>query len=234
MTTPRLLVSVRDAAEAEAALAGGADLIDVKEPARGPLGRADRDVIASVVRVVAGRVPVSAALGELRDCPLVAATIELPDEVQFIKWGLAGMLRTGWGRYLILARVLGAFTKTVAVAYADWVPAEAPRPADVAAYACERGLPALLLDTHQKDGPTLLDWLPEREVASLVKTCHAGDVKVALAGSLGPAEIGRLRDVGPDWFAVRGAACTGGRDGRIDAGRVRELADLVHALSGAP
>ena len=62
-----LLVSVRSAAEAEAALAGGAALIDVKEPARGALGRADDAVIADVVRAVAGRAPVSAALGELRD-----------------------------------------------------------------------------------------------------------------------------------------------------------------------
>ena len=34
----RLLVSVRSAAEALAALAGDADLIDVKEPAGGSLG----------------------------------------------------------------------------------------------------------------------------------------------------------------------------------------------------
>ena len=65
----RLLVSVRSAAEAEAALAGGAAVIDVKEPARGALGRADDAVIADVVRAVAGRAPVSAALGELRDRP---------------------------------------------------------------------------------------------------------------------------------------------------------------------
>ena len=36
-----LLVSVRDAAEAELALAGGADVIDVKEPNRGSLGAAE-------------------------------------------------------------------------------------------------------------------------------------------------------------------------------------------------
>ena len=36
-----LLVSVRSADEARTALAGGATVIDVKEPERGPLGRAD-------------------------------------------------------------------------------------------------------------------------------------------------------------------------------------------------
>lgn len=35
---PRLLVSVRDAAEAEAAIRAGADLIDAKDPENGALG----------------------------------------------------------------------------------------------------------------------------------------------------------------------------------------------------
>src|SRR3954454_23697054 len=63
--TPGLLVSVRSAAEALAALAGGADVIDVKEPNRGSLGAADDDTIAAVVEAVAGRAFVSAAFGEL-------------------------------------------------------------------------------------------------------------------------------------------------------------------------
>jgi uncharacterized protein (UPF0264 family) len=62
-----LLVSVRSAAEAEAALAGGAGLIDVQEPGRGSLGRADAETVAAVLRAVAGRRPVSAALGELTE-----------------------------------------------------------------------------------------------------------------------------------------------------------------------
>src|SRR5690242_18461623 len=61
----KLLVSVRSAAEAQAALTGGASLIDVKEPARGSLGRADAATLTDVLRMVAGRRPVSAALGEL-------------------------------------------------------------------------------------------------------------------------------------------------------------------------
>ena len=35
----QLLVSVRDGREAATALAGGAEMIDAKEPSRGPLGR---------------------------------------------------------------------------------------------------------------------------------------------------------------------------------------------------
>jgi len=52
-------------------------------------------------------------------------------------------------------------------------------------------------------------------------------VRVALAGSLGPAEIEQLLPAEPDWFAVRGAACGGQRLGVVDADQVRRLVELV-------
>lgn len=60
-----LLVSVRDAAEAAAALEGGAAIIDVKEPRHGPLGAADPEAIAAVAHVVGTRRPWTMACGEL-------------------------------------------------------------------------------------------------------------------------------------------------------------------------
>ena len=147
--TPRLLVSVRDAVEAEAALAGGAHLIDVKEPARGALGRADDATIAAVVR----------------------------------RWGTV-----------------------------------------------------VLLDTFDKSaGRTLLDCLALREIVRLCRWCRAAGVRVALAGSLGPSHLGRLRPAGPDWFGVRGAACADARrDGPVSAGKVRDLVGLLAASVRMP
>src|SRR4051794_32096425 len=88
-----LLVSVRSAAEAEIALTGGADVVDIKEPTRGPLGAADADVIASIADAVAGRAPITAAAGELLDWPVIAtapfiAAIAL--NIEYAKFGLAG------------------------------------------------------------------------------------------------------------------------------------------------
>src|SRR5262245_48252282 len=83
-----LLISVRDATEALVAAEAGAAIIDVKEPGRGPLGRADESALRAVLEAVAGRAPVSAALGELRDWP----DERMPPEIErlaFVKWGLA-------------------------------------------------------------------------------------------------------------------------------------------------
>ena len=55
MAASELLVSVRSALEAEAALQGGADIIDVKEPMNGPLGRSDISTISAVTGFVQHR-----------------------------------------------------------------------------------------------------------------------------------------------------------------------------------
>ena len=62
-----LLVSVRDAMEARAALHGGADLIDIKEPRAGSLGSAEVGTWREICEVVATAKPLSVALGELLD-----------------------------------------------------------------------------------------------------------------------------------------------------------------------
>ncbi|MEJ2116544.1 MAG: (5-formylfuran-3-yl)methyl phosphate synthase, partial [Alphaproteobacteria bacterium] len=62
---PQLLISVRSAEEAEIAFAGGADIIDIKEPARGILGAAPLEVIRAIVERVGGKRPVSATVGDI-------------------------------------------------------------------------------------------------------------------------------------------------------------------------
>lgn len=73
---PRLLVSVRNAAEALSAIRGGADIIDVKEPSYGSLGRASlesltavekclTDTMSDATRAGGEPVPLSIALGEV-------------------------------------------------------------------------------------------------------------------------------------------------------------------------
>lgn len=219
----RLLVSVRSAAEAAEALAGGADVIDVKEPSRGSLGRADDAVIGAVVACVAGRRPVSAALG---DFPVAAA---VPACLAYVKWGFAGA-GAGSGTEDALKAELQtpSAAQVVLAAYADWQRAAAPAPETVAGWAAAAGAAGMLLDTYQKDGRTLLDWMTITELAALVERCRHLRLQVALAGSLTAQHIAQLRGLRPDWFAVRGAACRlGARAEAIDRERVQALADIL-------
>jgi uncharacterized protein (UPF0264 family) len=226
----QLLISVRSEREAEAALIGGADLIDVKDPSRGALGRADHEVLAAVRRAVAGRRPVSAALGELRDFDG-----DVPAGFDFVKCGLAGLgddpsWPANWERF----REAAGPAQAVVVAYADWQCAQAPPLDEVVALACRHVGSILLVDTCCKDKniqgrrATLFDWLPLTWVEQLILDVHRAAGRIAVAGSLGLGEIEQLRELRPDWIAVRGAACRGGdRESEVASEFVARIRTLL-------
>ena len=229
-TTPGLLVSVRSADEVAAALEGGADLIDVKEPAKGPLAPAEAEVVAAVIDAVDGQVPVSAALGEWSPNAITEAHWHLELPLQYVKWGLAGYAATpGWGEDLLdTRRELPIATEMVAVAYADWERAKSVPPAEVAKFAKRFRFKAFLLDTWGKDGKTLLDFMTAKEIATLVDGLRRVYTTVCVGGSLRPEQIKQLKGVTPDYFAVRTSACAAGkRDGVIDATRVKKWKELL-------
>jgi uncharacterized protein (UPF0264 family) len=217
-----LLVSVRSATEAQAALEGGATLIDVKEPARGAMGRADEGVLAAVLASVAGRAPVSAAMGEL----LVHQPVAPRRELAFAKWGMHGANLHNWRQAFLRLRDFHACA-VVPCAYAEETDVHTPLVEEVAAFAAEHRFPVLLVDTFHKDGRTLLDHLRLEQLARIAERCRDGGVKLALAGSLNADAIETLLPLRPAWFAVRGAACAGGRNGTVQTARVKMLAELM-------
>lgn len=236
--TSGLLVSVRDRDEVSAAILGGAGMIDVKEPGRGAMGRADDAVVSAVVKEVGGHRPVSAALGELADY-VAGATGPLDPGLAFVKIGLAGCgRRRGWADSLLELRATietNSATRLVAVAYADWRRADAPRPQDVISFALSHHCAAFLFDTWQKDGSTLLDWMTLTELAGVCDHFRVAGVTVALAGALGRWQIRQLLPARPDWFAVRGSACVGGgREGWLSRERVQRLVNVLSDPESVP
>src|SRR6476646_4792513 len=188
--TPRLLVSVRSVYEVEAALTGGADLIDVKEPSKGPLAPAEAEVVAAVIDRVAGRVPVSAALGEWSPNAITEAHWHLELKLDYVKWGLAGYSPSpGWGEDLLdTRRELPVGMEMVAVAYADWERAKSIPPGELVRFAKRFRFKAFLLDTWGKDGKTLLDFMKADEVTELVQSLKRVYITVAVGGSLRPEQ----------------------------------------------
>lgn len=222
---PRLLVSVRNADEALAALHGGADIIDIKEPAAGALGMASAATIADICHALAPhRVPVSAALGELATMSDagVAGTAGLP--LAFAKLGLAAAPRDWRER---AGRVFAGLPRVrpIAAAYADHALAGAPSVSDVLEWAQSSGAAGLLIDTFTKDGRSLFDFQPPAEVVSLIERARAAGLMTALAGSLRGDSFEAAAELGADIIAVRGAACDGNdRSSRVVASRVHALA----------
>lgn len=228
----QLLVSVRNPVEAETALSAGASLIDIKEPLRGALGAADVETIEAIVRAVAGRAPVSAALGELLDPQLNPA--RLPAALSFVKVGLSrcASLADWRERWRAAIAPLPSGIRPVAVVYADDA-ALAPDDEAVLEAARELNCAALLIDTFDKSrGDLLSHWSLDR-LADLVERCADAGILSVVAGSLRADSIRRVLPLSPDYVAVRGAVCDGSRTAQVKRELVANLVDLVTAGSAA-
>jgi (5-formylfuran-3-yl)methyl phosphate synthase len=230
MDAPRLLVSVRNVAEASAALRGGADWIDLKEPDRGALGAVDAATARDVVQCVAGRAPISAAAGELADWPTAAARELLTARgLSLLKLGLSACHGLDWKSQLQDAQreFTAADMQLVAVIYADHERAESPRPDEIIAFAAEANCPWVLVDTFDKAGGAVGDHFSPAELRALLQSVRKSGRRTVVAGSLTGATIAALPADLIDMVAVRGAACEGGRGGAVCERRVAGLRDLL-------
>jgi uncharacterized protein (UPF0264 family) len=235
----RLLVSVRDASEARAALVGGADIVDAKEPTAGALGAVTGNVLAAIADVLHPTVPISVALGDFADAaPLAAAISALPLDRRsapvYAKFALRAM-DAATARRLFRAAVEAseahpAQPRLVAATYADAAAAGAVAPVTLLQAAAGTGIHGLLLDTWAKDGRTLLDHLPGDFLGAWVHAVRTEGCLAALAGSLGTAHVPLLLRFGADVLGVRGAACAGGRTGGVEPARVRALRTAMNAM----
>lgn len=219
----QLLVSVADAVDAAAAEAGGADVIDAKDPSRGALGAVTADAFVRICRTV--HAPTSAALGDAvseEDLERDARAFYLAGAT-FVKVGFAGTTSPARMRSLLSAAHRGAPNAVVAVAYADAAHVASASPTAVLDAANEAGATGVLLDTAIKSGPGLRELTPAVALRYWVRTARDAGLRVAIAGRLTKHDLSFVRDLGADIAGVRGAACIGGRTGRV-------CPHLVHAL----
>ena len=230
----QLLVSVASATEAVAALSGGADLIDAKDPLAGALGAVSVEVLREIHTAVASSRPVTAALGDAtnemrveRDARAFAGA-----GVDLVKIGFGGIACAERVAALTAAAVRGAAAGhhgkagIAVVAYADSDRAMSLPPDAFVTLAARAGADGVLLDTADKAGPGLRGLVTPRALAAWTARVHRTGLFVALAGKLTIADFQFVRDAGADIAGVRGAACDGGRIGCVTSAKVRLLAKL--------
>lgn len=225
------LASVRNTDEAETALSSGADIIDLKDPAKGALGALDPDAIRACVRRVAGRAPMSATIGDLpmqgeivRDAVRTTASTG----VDYVKLGLfpQGDARACLDLLEQEARAI----QLILVAFADALP-----DFDAVTEAARIGARGVMLDTLGKDSGSLLDHLSVEMLADFVAAAKTEGLSVGLAGSLRARHVPLLLPLHPDIIGFRGALCRGcARDAALDADACHTIRSLMPRCAESP
>jgi len=234
-----LLASVRSLAEAEQAVAGGADLIDMKEPRHGALGAVETTVIQQVVARYHALRPLSATVGDLPAavdgeylCERVRAVADCG--VDYVKVGL----RCGAGSSS--ASSAEALVRHLAPLAADGIPlvmvvaADHGLPdADLVDALAAAGVLGVMLDTEDKGLGSLCQVLSVASIAGFCALVRRRGLLLGLAGSLIMDDIAALAPLAPDYLGFRGALCRSGRSGELDGLLVREARFRLDQVSPA-
>lgn len=231
----RLLVSVASPEDAREAVAGGADIVDAKDPGLGALGAVALVRLAEIRGAVGGARPLTAALGDAIDEAQAESQARLYAKAgaSLVKIGLLGTTNVTQATLLATAAARGASAAgggVVVVAYADASAALSIARADVIDVAARSGAHGVLLDTLDKDGPGLFGVVSPGELGLWVSTAHAAGLMVAVAGKVTAVDLPPVRDSGADVAGVRGAVCVGGRSGRVERARVQVLHECCARL----
>jgi dihydroneopterin aldolase len=220
----KMLASVADLAETEIAVAGGADIIDLKDPKAGALGAVATDIIRQAVKAVAGRRATSAVLGDL---PMEPETVRARAEevaatgVDYVKSGFFPSANAAACAEALAP--IAARAKLIAVLFADREP-EFGLLDDFA----KHGFHGVMVDTADKAKGRLLDHLPPERIPVFVDRARSLGLKVGLSGSLEAPDIPRLLPFAPDFLGFRGALCDRSqRTAAIDAEAVKHIRSLI-------
>ena len=236
----KLLISPTNEKEALQAIAGGADIIDVKNPKEGALGANYPWVIKGIKGITPKNIEVSCTLGEVPNLPgsiSLAALGAASLGVNYIKVGLDGFRTPQQAAFLLenvnrAAKECNPKIKVVATGYADAERIGAIDPLLIPKIAHKAQVDVAMLDTSVKDGKNLFDFQSKAQLKKFVTSTHAFGLKTALAGSLRKKDLPVVYGLGADIAGLRGAACTNSDrvGGQITSELVRVLAELVRQL----
>lgn len=236
------MISVVNAGEAQDAIAAGADILDVKNPAEGSLGAPAPDVVQRIRAITPSIVKLSVAIGDMPNLPGTAALAALGAAscgADYIKVGLWGPESEAEAIALLrrVRQAVSAFpaVAVIAAGYADAHRVGRLDPRLLPRIARAAGVAGCLLDTALKDGHSLFDFLTAEALRALAEEAHTAGLLFALAGALQEKDLPLVGNVGADVVGVRTAACRDNqRAGPLDPERVRRLrAALAPAVPAA-
>jgi uncharacterized protein (UPF0264 family) len=223
--------------EALEAIAGGAHIIDVKNPKEGALGANYPWIIKRIKEVTPKTLEVSCTIGEVGNLPgsvSLAALGAASLGVDYIKVGLHGIKTPKEAIFLLqyVRRAAKEFNPKIKIAVAGYADAKKIGTIDpllIPEIANKAQVDVAMLDTSIKDGKNLFDYLTIEQLQRFVDLTHGFGLVTALAGSLRKQDLPLVYSLGTDIAGLRGAACTNSNrvTGQITRKLVSELVDIV-------
>ncbi|KXS49563.1 MAG: Uncharacterized protein AWL62_948 [Halanaerobium sp. T82-1] len=227
----KLLISIKSVEEALIVKDSKFDILDIKNPAEGSLGANFPGVIKEIIEKSPNRV-ISAAGGDLPGLPGLSSqiTFGLANlKPNFIKLGFYNFNDFETAVKIIneaknAIRLSGTSAKLIAAAYGDYKEINSFNPFLLNELAFKTEIDGIMIDTINKDGRSLFDFLKPAELKDFCQQAKKAEVFSALAGSLSFDDLGLLKEIKPDIVGFRGAVCENNdRSSKINSGLINQL-----------
>jgi len=228
----RILISPKNLEEAIEAQEGGADIIDVKNPAEGSLGANFPWIISEVKEaVVKGSTELSATIGDFDYKPGTASLAALGAAVagaDYVKVGLYGIRSYEEGLNLLEGVVKAvkdydSRKKVVGACYSDYARISSLHPFKLPQIGKEAGVDVVMVDTGIKDGKSTFEFMSQDQIKIFINLARENGLEVAIAGAISWEHLPILKELQPDIVGVRSIVCEKGRDSKIRREKVARL-----------
>lgn len=209
---PSLLVGSRTIAELEAAIRGGADLVEFKFKSCNSHPQSLNDLV-ELAGLRAPRLGICVDLGDVCDFRATAFRPGLPPGVRWARLGLAGCRdTTNWQADWQQIRseinaASGRPLKWLAVAHADADFAGSPKVGEVVHLAVESQCSGLFLETHRKSACSIADTMTPCELTQTIWMARELRLPVFIGGTIGLGDLDWICDLEPAVVAVRSTVC---------------------------
>jgi len=234
----KLLVSPLDVEEAKTAVNGGADIIDVKNPAEGSLGGQYPWIIREIKKITPAGREISAAVCDSVEKPgLITQALlgVLNLGVDYAKIGLYKPSSVAAVRELIklLCNVKSEFgftkSRIVIAGYADWMRVGSINPMLLPSVTEGLDVSVLMIDTFIKDGKSTFDFLSIDQLKKFVLECENKGFQTAIAGKIMENHLSTVKTLGYDILGVRSLVCEGGDrvKGRIVLDKIEKVKGII-------
>ena len=229
-----LMVSVQNLAEAEQALKGGADIVDVKNLQEALVGSAHPWVVKEVRETVPSEHHASVTLGVVPNQVGTVAMAVYAAGLLNATSVKVGFMETEYDmavETLLASRkaLEGSATKLIGSLFADNPLYEGLDPYRMVELSKDGGCDGFLIDTLTKDGRNLFDFMSEQDLRNMVFEGKSLGMSTALSGHLKIDDLDELARINPDIVGVRGAVCS--RGDRNDGVYWKDVAEFKRQLS---
>ena len=218
----KILASIQNISEAKILINSEIDIIDLKDPSKGALGKLNISDIEDIINFINKKKLTSSTIGDLpNNKKLISKSVDELSilNIDFIKIGVYKR------SYINTLAEINSCKKLIAVFFADLF---LPKEKDLL-FLKESGFSGVMIDTSNKKLGNLFDHASFSEINNFISNAKKLNLLTGIAGSINESHINQITKINPNYMGFRGALCENKliRNSTISANNVKNIVHQV-------